>query len=142
MFPFPNKRAFRGLTLVAVVLQVLAMISWICDWTSAGEAARTALQWSSYGSILPYEIVYWWGQSYPILFSVGLLFFFLLQGWSRIYLFGLLVLSLLLIPFSGLTVSDSLSSFLYSLANLFFWIPFLLSFFPPCSEYFNKTQNG
>ena len=142
MIPFPSKPVFRGLSLAAVVLQVIAMLSWICDWTFGGEAANTALQWSSYGSILPYAIVYWWGQAYPILFSIGLLFFFLFHGWSRIFLLCLLVISLLLTPLSGLSVSDALSSFLYSLANLVFWLPFLLSFFSPCSEYFNKTQNG
>jgi hypothetical protein len=142
MIPFPSKRDFRLLTLVAVALQVIAMLSWLFGWILGGDAARTTLQSASYGSILPYQVVYWWGQAYPILFCIGLLFFFLFKGWSRIFLLGLLCISLALVPFSGLNVTDAMPSFLYSLANLVFWIPFLLSFFTPCSEYFNKPQNS
>jgi hypothetical protein len=139
MFQFPRKDTFRRLILLAIALQIVAMTFTICHWVSGGRAARTALQWAGYGSFLPYNFVYWWGQLFQMLFTIGLLFFFFFHSWSRIFLLGLLLLSVVLVPFSGLRVYDAQTAFLYDIANLVYWVPFLLSFFPPCSEYFKKS---
>jgi hypothetical protein len=142
MIRYPSRSAFRWLAFIALGLQVCAYAFSLFGFHSGGQHAADALAWCGYGSVLPYKVVYIWGRIYPILFIIGLLFLALLQGWARYFLLCLILISVLLIPFSGLSVTDSFTGFTFSLANLAYWIPFLLSFFRPCADYFDLARKA
>ncbi|HEX7860893.1 MAG TPA: hypothetical protein VF773_11235 [Verrucomicrobiae bacterium] len=97
-----------------------------------------ALDWNYWGALLPYsaQITIWW--IFGLLTLVGVIGFIFFQGWSRWLLLGCLICSVLTSPLSGLYVARGLSEGIAALGGLLFVFPFVLSFYPPCSDYFSK----
>lgn len=101
--------------------------------------ANDALSWLYYGSALPATLLHplwslvWAG------FILGSVLFALGFSWSKWLLLCVLVITQLLNLLSGIYVTTALETFMSYLAMWLFWVPFVLSFFEPCSTYFSPS---
>lgn len=132
----PSKRQFRNLTIIGLVLIFSGSVMEHRRIPTPSQEITDALNWNGYGSILSDE-------SSQMLFYVqigavfvGVVGFLTFGGWSRCLLLGVFIGSYAIIPMSGLFVTHGVSLAFIYFGSGFFMVPFVLSFFQPCSEYF------
>lgn len=140
MMNAPSPRQFRIIAILGLILKLIYLLD-LPDWKFSGEI-RELMLWNYFGSLLPEQSVYYLWWLYFIAFVVGSLLFILFVSWSRWLLLVVIIYSLLLELGCGVLVTAPLENFLGSLAFWFFVVPFVLSFFPPCSAYFDKANQG
>lgn len=104
------------------------------------EGIADGLEWRGYGLMIPEEFasvvwVFWLAG-----LVVGLLGFLLFESWSRLLLLGVMIGAVLLSPFSGLNVSWGVYNAPGYIGSLFIFLPLVLPFFPPCSDYFARSD--
>ncbi len=141
MFPYPSIKFFRQLLVFSLLVWAsIVIIQW--TGTDAVTVEETELlRWNYYGAKIPYNllnIIYWAVNG---IHAAGLIAMIFLRGWGRLLVVASIGLDFLTTSFMGMIVStgviDMLSIVDYSLVS----IPLVLSFFDPCSGYFDKTKN-
>jgi hypothetical protein len=96
-----------------------------------------AFAWMYYGAVLPEHLLPpLWNFAWAS-FILGSVLFALGFSWARWLLLCNLALTALLNLVSGIYVSTALEAFLSFLVWWLLWVPFVLSFFEPCSAYFS-----
>jgi len=102
------------------------------------EGFENALGWTYFESILPWRALWWFWVIDSFANVITLFLFCCLVPWSRWLFLGLTILSVVMTLLSGLYVTTPIPDFFSLLGATIFWFPFVLSFFPPCSNYFQK----
>ena len=69
---------------------------------------------------------------------IGAVTFIGFWKWSRYLLIGSYLLTSLLLGVQGVIVTKGLSEAFYSFGGILLFFPLVLSFFPPCSHYFEN----
>ena len=137
---YPTREQFRYIFLVGLLISILAGLMEGLRIPKPSQEVSDALDWNYWGSTMSPEgqVVIWFlliGSS-----AVGAIGFLLFYGWSRWLLLFAIILEIMSSPFLGLYVIRGITYGFGYLGGLLFFIPFILSFFQPCSEYFIKTK--
>jgi hypothetical protein len=139
---FPNRRNFRLLAITSAVLMVGGAFLEELGSPIRPQEINDALDWNYYGSILPYPylLAIFWGTSIPL--ALGLIAFLFFKRWSRKLILFSSATSVITVPFSGLTVSEPISSFFMTIGGVLFIYLFVLSYFSPCDVYFRERTRS
>lgn len=132
---YPTQKQFKVLAWLNVLLTVISY--WVVPVYEFVDSDG-AFSWLYYGACLPATLLYPVWNSMPIIFLVCYVLFALGLSWSRWLLICLVLLTLVLILMSGIYVSAPLYNFM-SLGAFAFFVPFVLSFFGPCSTYLSRN---
>ena len=100
-----------------------------------------ALSWNGYGSILSEESSQLLSYVQLGALFIGVVGFLAFGGWSRYLLLGVFIGTYAIIPFCGLSVTQGISEAFIYFGSGFFLVPFVLSFFQPCSAYFEPLTS-
>lgn len=125
-----------------VLLSLLASLMDQLGIPPPAQEISDALEWNYYGAMAPFPLlmaVLWVLLLGYLIGGIGLVCF---TRWSRGVLLLVIVLSVLITPFSGLSVSRGLPLAISSLGSMLLLIPLVLSFFPPCSGYFQQNTGA
>lgn len=137
----PSKEQIRVLAFAGILLTATGSLFDVFQFPSPTPEESAALEWNYWNALIPYtaQITIWALVGSSTL--VGVIGFILFQAWSRWLLLGSMALLALTSPFMGLYVARGLGEGLTTIGGLLFMFPFVLSFFPPCSDYYNVTAN-
>ena len=140
MIPYPSKKFFRQqLIFGLIVWSASYVVSYYnYDVNSVGEA--DVLTWNYYGSKIPEELVWLLNMFLSAVFVIGVIGMIFFQGWGRILLLVQLVIGCFITPFMGLIVTTGALDMLYIISSVLIGVPFILSFFEPCSSYFQTSS--
>ena len=136
----PTKCEFRWLAFLGLSVVVVAAMLEHFRIPQPAEETANALDWNFYGSPLPHEALI---SLYGILllgYVVGGIAFLCFHAWSRWFICGCFVGQFLLSPFLGLYVARAFPDTLGQIGGFLFLVPFVLSFFAPCSGYFGRRD--
>jgi hypothetical protein len=134
----PTKSEFRWLAFTGLSVVFFAAMLEYFRIPQPTEETTNALDWNYYGSPLPYDVLVSLYGLLTVAFVVGGVAFLCFQAWSRWFVFGCFDGQFLLRPFLGLYVVRGLPDTLGQIGGFLFLVPFVLSFFAPCSGYFGS----
>ncbi len=142
MLSHPSPKFFRQLLLFGFIVWISTYIVTYTDYDVKSRDELVALDWNGFGSTLS-ETAFWvlLGAK-EILFGVGLMAMLMFRGWGRFLILGSLLIEFLSTSFMGLIVFTGPMDMLCLLYWVLVWIPLVLSFFEPCSSYFNRSKKA
>lgn len=132
----PSRNTFRAVALLGFVLTGISYVGLENRWFVYSQPALDALDWNYFGAILPDDFLPWVWRALLASWVVGAAAFVLFASWSRPMLAVLLAAEFVLMPFQGLYVSTGIHDAIGGIGSLCFLVTFVLSFFDPCSRYF------
>lgn len=99
---------------------------------------QRVLAYNGYGAVIPSHLfIYGTVFLLWILSAIGIFFF---QNYGRILFLFMYILSILMIPFFGVTVSTPIESFMFSIGDILDIAIIALAYFSPLSGYFKEQQ--
>ena len=140
MLKHPSPKHFRFLLSFGFIVWVAMFIVEYYGFDVNTNDEVTALQWNYHGSKLPYatvDFVYWFGT---ILYGVGLIGMMFMRGWARVLVMLSIIIDFITTGFMGLLVVTGTMDMLSILVNIVVGVPLVLSFFEPCSRYFQAPK--
>ena len=115
------------------------MFEWLRFPTPSKEV-NDALGWNYYGADIPFGILEVLLGIVLLLYIVGGIGFIFFVSWSRHVLAFSFFNMIALIPFEEIYVTTGVNDFIKYLGNILFLVPFVLSFFHPCCNYFSQES--
>lgn len=137
----PSRSAFRVIAVLGMALSGISYVGLEYRWFVHSQPALDALDWNYFGAILPFDVLPWVWWALLAAWAVGSVAFVLFASWSRLLLGALLTAEFLVMPFQGLYVSTGIHDAIGGIGSLCFLVTFVLSFFEPCSRYFEREPN-
>ena len=138
----PTKLEFQWLVFSGMVLISASAFMEESKLPQPPAEIANALDWNYYGSSLSYESM---NVIYTLLsvgYGIGFLGFLFFKEWGRWVILACWGAHILVTPFLGLYVTRGLPSALSQIGGFLFLVPFILSFFTPCSSYFVRQPGG
>ncbi|MGE9269108.1 MAG: hypothetical protein ACQKBY_13530 [Verrucomicrobiales bacterium] len=137
---YPTKKQMSSMALVGFAFQAGGFLKDYLRFPTPSAEVSNALDWNFWGAVLPDDVL----QVVVVLILggelVGFIGFLLFQGWARFLLAGSFVAAALLNALMGLYVVRGESLALMNLGWLIFMVPLVLSFFPPCSNFYTGSR--
>jgi len=140
MIPFPSKKYFRLQLILGLVIYVLYFVIGYTGYDLRDQAELNIASLSFYGSIIEIETAYLLYDFIAVVNVCGVVGMILLQGWGRFLILGGLLVEFLATSFCGIVIMTGMSNMLYILVQVLVGVPWVLSFFDPCSRYFEKQE--
>ncbi|MGJ8655823.1 MAG: hypothetical protein ACSHX6_05170 [Akkermansiaceae bacterium] len=142
MIHYPSKQFFRQQVIFGFIVWIA--INVICyynyDVKSIDEADLLSLNF--YGSMIPPEHCWSISIAITVFYTVGILALIYFQGWGRILILVVLGIECFLSPFMGMIVDTGSMDMLSTIADVLIGVPWVLSFFEPCSSYFDPPHRS
>lgn len=140
--PYPSRSQFRKLVLVGTLMWVVLLALIFSNITVSDQATLDALSWNTYGSLFSPNITYLIQLITLAIMAIGLIGMLGFKSWGRFLILASFIIDTFTTPFLGLVIYTGLMDFLVAICGLFIFIPWVLSFFEPCSAYFLPQKDG
>ena len=139
MINFPSRKLFQKLAFLGLLLSVVAYFLALFRIPTPSKEVNDALDWNFYEASIPIEtlqLILLMMFFIYIVSGIGFIFFL---SWSRQALVFCVCVSIALMPFQGIYVTTGIFDFINNIGTIMLMVPIVLSFFPPCSGYFEKN---
>ena len=140
MIPFPSKKYFRIQLIFGLVIYVLYLVVGYTSYDLRDQIGFDMVALNFYGSIIDIETAYLLYDFVTVVNFCGVLGMILFQGWGRFLILGGLLVNFVITPFCGMVVITGTMDMLWILTEVLVGVPWVLSFFEPCSQYFIKEE--
>jgi hypothetical protein len=139
---FPSKSTFRWLVGVSLSLSIPLYYAQYAEIFSYPHEIEDALALGYLGSPLGETSVNWIYWGFVVADTIAGIGFFFFCSWSRWCLLALTIASPFFALVLGVSVAAPPEKFVDGMSSLFLYLPLVLSFFPPCSGYFENSGKG
>jgi hypothetical protein len=127
---YPTRTEFRWLAVCGLVLVFTGRLMQVFASLDESELPDYL------GGSSPHLALIIVGTAAGLASLIGCIGFLLFEAWSRWWILSAWCVRIAVRPFEGIEVLPAWADALAALGSFLFIVPFVLSFFPPCSGYF------
>ncbi len=142
MIPYPTKKFFRQQLFFGLLLWFAMKIIVYTNYGITSIEMENLISWNYYGAYFSSDIIWWISICSDLSYAIGIITMIFFKGWGRILVIGHLGCSCMLTALMGMVIHTGMVDMMLMISGVLIWFPLVLSFFDPCSKYFENDHGN